>query len=184
MLFAKWQPFFITTFSGEMIYSNRQVLGPGHVCWYVGQGTTWYICRVNPWAKWVHMKPIIWGSLGLKLTIFGVNFIKAPEICMFILHHSLLLKNSTGCGNSLLWKRKAHLCYSQYHVSWWPGNARSQGISRHGIDLAGPDYPVAAWVLLIQPNLCAVASCVVFALFVVYYICYCSVVCCALYILL
>ena len=169
MLLAKWRPFLMPTFLGEMIYSNRQVLGPGHVCWYVGQGTTWYICRVNPWAKWVHMKPIIWGSLGLKVTIFCINFNKAPEICMFILHHFPLLKNNTGCGNSLLWKWKALLCYSQYHVS----DIEEPGISRH--DLAGPDYPVAAWVLLIQPNLCAVASCVVHSMYPV---------CCVLYMLL
>ena len=27
------------------------------------------------------------------------------------------------------------ILYNQYHGCWWPGDTRSQGISRHGIDL-------------------------------------------------
>ena len=30
--------------------------------------------------------------------------------------------------------------HSQYHGCWWPGNARSQGISNHDIDEVEPDY--------------------------------------------
>ena len=45
------------------------------------------------------------------------------------------------------WKTKtylSHTSYTKYHACWWwPGDARSQGISSHGIismDLALPDY--------------------------------------------
>ena len=31
----------------------------------------------------------------------------------------------------------------QYHSCWWPGDVRSQVISRHGIDLIFPEYSVA-----------------------------------------
>ena len=27
------------------------------------------------------------------------------------------------------------ILHTQYHGCWWPGNARSQGINSHGIDL-------------------------------------------------
>ena len=40
----------------------------------------------------------------------------------------------------LFWKTKIHLFYSLYYCCWWPGNARSQGISSHGIDLVIAEY--------------------------------------------
>ena len=45
----------------------------------------------------------------------------------------------TGTWNSASWKDLCTL-RSQYDVCWWPGDARSQVISTHGIDLVFPKY--------------------------------------------
>ena len=36
--------------------------------------------------------------------------------------------------------RRTYLSLIQYHDCWWPGDIRSQGISRHGIDLVLHEY--------------------------------------------
>ena len=41
---------------------------------------------------------------------------------------------------SLYWD--LHILHSQDHNWWWPGNIRSQGISRYDIDLVRMEYPV------------------------------------------
>ena len=38
----------------------------------------------------------------------------------------------------LLEDRDPFIMYIHYHCCWWPGDARSQGISNHGIDLVFP----------------------------------------------
>ena len=36
--------------------------------------------------------------------------------------------------------KNVYIPHSQYHGSWWPGNAWSQGINSHGIDLVCLEY--------------------------------------------
>ena len=55
--------------------------------------------------------------------------------CTFFFHF-LILKRQRSLKSSLLNDKKLVILHSQYHGCWWPGEARSQGISRHGIDLA------------------------------------------------
>ena len=36
------------------------------------------------------------------------------------------------------------ILYIQYHICWWPGDLRSQGIRRHGIDHQKLEYSVSS----------------------------------------
>ena len=37
--------------------------------------------------------------------------------------------------------KDSFIVHRQYHGSWWPGEARNQGISNHGIDQILTEYP-------------------------------------------
>ena len=60
-------------------------------------------------------------------------------ICTFIIISQRI--DGTGSWIFFLVEDKDPLIlHSQYHCCWWPGNARSQGISNHGIDLFLPEF--------------------------------------------
>ena len=56
--------------------------------------------------------------------------------------------DGAGSWNTSLWKIRTHFIqHNQYHGYWCPGDARSQGISSHGIDLIYPAWSIS-WLLM------------------------------------
>ena len=49
-------------------------------------------------------------------------------------------QHGSGSWNTSSWKTRTGQTYSQYHGCWCPGDARSQDISSHGIDLVIQKY--------------------------------------------
>ena len=69
----------------------------------------------------------------IALKLYVLNFSTES----YNIYHSSAL-TWQGWLESFLCKTRTCLFHSQYHGCWWPGDARSQSISSHGIDLIKP----------------------------------------------
>ena len=80
----------------------------------------------------VWIKNAAWAALTL---VIPWNLFQETESHICVLYHfptfwwHMLLKSF------LMEDRDLPILHSQYHGCWWPGDARSQGISSHGADL-------------------------------------------------
>ena len=75
-------------------------------------------------------------ALAVELHLFCIK--------ISISYHSATHRSGTGNGNLSSWKTIIHLYYSCRCF----GDAKSQGISKHGLDLLSPQYyePCTVWV--------------------------------------
>ena len=80
----------------------------------------------------LHEKGFVWCQCR------GIIFV--DTFFMFIWNFSMLRVNNVMALKSFLVENKASHSQSEYHYCWWPGDARYQGISIHGIDLTIPIY--------------------------------------------
>ena len=69
------------------------------------------------------------------LTLIMLNLYEKTWKYIWISHNSLTLKHLRSLNFTSKDDKFIHSAYSQYHSYWWPGDARSQAINSHDIDL-------------------------------------------------
>ena len=70
----------------------------------------------------------------VKLTLNLLNCFKGYKICIHILYHTLDFVQQKKTKFTIEQPYMLPILWSQYHAGCCPGDLRSQGISRHGID--------------------------------------------------
>ena len=101
---------------GKSHFGDKIILRPSYLhngISYTGKTASWFILNQSPW----HF---------VSLTLVMLNlFLKTQNYFVRFLSFS----------NTETEQEEKIILHNQYHVCWWPGEARCQGIRSHGIDL-------------------------------------------------
>ena len=85
------------------------------------------------------------------LTLDVLSSFKDYKRCIHISYHILDFVQERKTKFTIEQPYMLHILYCQYHACWYPGNLRSQGISRHGIDQISRKYSLASEELTVNP---------------------------------
>ena len=143
---SKYHPMFVLATDVVIIYTHvaRDGLGVSSNQY----GALWHFANlanptvIGPYAVWISVSCLTnswFTQWNYEISSFGVqNSLEENNICL----HSLPFQTSRCCSQRKQFLMEATSTSTlhvdgQYHGSWWPGNARRQGISRYGIDHVG-----------------------------------------------
>ena len=80
---------------------------------------------------------------GDQLTLAVLNLFPDAWKYIYIFPHSSILRWWFQLKSFLVEDKDPFILHIQHHGCWWPGVARSQGISSHGIDVVILEYSVS-----------------------------------------